>query len=281
MTFWRAARRPRPQPLEPLPFAPRACAPRKRAAGSSSSSTGAAAYRATREPCGRSSPARTPGRPPAESRQSCRQPRTGPVAAVSLDHNRLAVGTREDPGRPDPAPTGVPQRAPLNLRRARHGLTALRTGDGRLVSHAGDRSRAELPAGKAGTSTAAAVRHPVHVPPPGRRPGARRRPPSRVARGVMAPAAPGTPVCRTPLALLHRRLMGPARRNAQPPPPGTLYASLRLLLALDCLPAVLRCREPLNGQQACPYCLPGRFAHGRSRAQRSTHHGLILPRPRR
>ena len=38
-------------------------------------------------------------------------------------------------GRPDPAPTGVPQGAPLNVSRAGHGLAALRTGDG-LVRHA-------------------------------------------------------------------------------------------------------------------------------------------------
>lgn len=110
-----------------------------------------------------------------------------------------------------------------------------------------------------------------------RRPGARRRPPSRVARAVMPPAAPGSRVRRTPLALLHRRLIGPVRRNTEAPPPGTLYARLRPLLALDCLPAALAVHQPLYGEQPRPCCLPGRRVRSRSHAQLSTSHGPIFP----
>lgn len=131
----------RPPPRRPPP--PRAASsPRTPVGGSSGGSS----------PCsGRcrsaGSPRRTTRRASRRRRsvgcRSCRQPRTGTVTAVGLDHERRAVGAREDPGRPDPAPTGLPQRAPLDIGRAGRGLAALRTGDGR-TRHGDDRTRRVL-----------------------------------------------------------------------------------------------------------------------------------------
>ncbi|GAA2317489.1 hypothetical protein GCM10010234_74480 [Streptomyces hawaiiensis] len=78
------------------------------------------------------------------------------------------------------------------------------------------------------------------------------------------------------------RGVGSARStHAECPPAGSLYALLLRLLALEDLPGSRRAGEPLNGQQTCPCRLRGRLARGRSRAQRSTCHGVILSPPGR